>query len=199
MFHSTATTVVIALFSPAVISLTFFQRPLLCCLKGRQETLDACIKTHPEVERVFAQIRTTDVAADPMPPTCRITFLFLNQAISLVDGIADVQLIPYLNIGAKHILSGYNHLLIMVGAFFSTKAVMYCSTRPCLPSITASPSCVAYSRTIDVQSAIQVATKILYFKTAITSWILEAIESNEDWQCSRDEVTRSARHLKFWK
>ena len=43
-----------------------------------QETLEARIKSHPEVERVFAKIGTADVATDPMPPSVSDNFIILK-------------------------------------------------------------------------------------------------------------------------
>ena len=43
-----------------------------------QETLEARIKTYPEVARVFAKIGTPDVATDPMPPHVADNFIILK-------------------------------------------------------------------------------------------------------------------------
>lgn len=43
-----------------------------------QKTLEARIKSHPEVERVFAKIGTADVATDPMPPSVADNFIILK-------------------------------------------------------------------------------------------------------------------------
>jgi len=43
-----------------------------------QETLEAAIKTMPEVERVFAKIGTADVATDAVPPSVADNFIILK-------------------------------------------------------------------------------------------------------------------------
>ncbi len=46
-------------------------------------------------------------------------FLILNEGISIL---------PFIYIGAKHMVTGYDHLLFLVGVIFSSlKVKMYCS------------------------------------------------------------------------
>lgn len=77
-----------------------------------------------------------------------IAFIVLFSIEGFAHGVDDstrnflnnntgLQIIPFIYIGAKHMVTGYDHLLFLVGSCSSCIAAeMYCCTSVCSPSVT---------------------------------------------------------------